>query len=388
MRFPHPVQPRRSRDALPPEAALTPERHTHRSRKSLLALLVAVLAIGVVAPSAFASSQSSTSLRGLRPGTSGPAVRHLQKMLAHLGYVVRADGQFGGHTANVVRSFRAATGLPRSARVTPKFLRMLRRAQYGGRGDRRWLGIRRLTLGAKGRDVKVLQKDLTALGYVAATDGELGPQTRASIRSFERAAGLRIDGVMSPKEARTLKRVVRKGSGGRSRLADPGRARRADADRRTGGTSAPAQATGQVVASAPPANGTIGADGLAIAPAGAPAAVVAIIAAGNQIAHKPYLYGGGHDSWQDSGYDCSGSVSFALHGAGLIDHADVVVRLPRLGRRRARASGSRSTAWTRTPTWSSRACASTPRRARAAARAGRPSRRSSAGYVAVHPPGL
>ncbi|MDX6570209.1 MAG: hypothetical protein QOH15_2787, partial [Gaiellales bacterium] len=60
---------------MPQEAALTPERHTHRSRKPLLALLVALVAIGVATPSAFASSQSSASLRGLRPGTSGPAVR-------------------------------------------------------------------------------------------------------------------------------------------------------------------------------------------------------------------------------------------------------------------------------------------------------------------------
>ena len=40
---------------------------------------------------------------------------------------------------------------------------------------------------------------------------------------------------------------------------------------------------------------------------------------GNKIASKPYSYGGGHGRWRDSGYDCSGSVSFALHGAGLLD---------------------------------------------------------------------
>ena len=40
---------------------------------------------------------------------------------------------------------------------------------------------------------------------------------------------------------------------------------------------------------------------------------------GNEIATKPYRYGGGHGRWRDSGYDCSGSVSFALHGAGLLD---------------------------------------------------------------------
>ena len=43
-----------------------------------------------------------------------------------------------------------------------------------------------------------------------------------------------------------------------------------------------------------------------------------MIAAGNEIATKPYKYGGGHGSWNDSGYDCSGSVSYALHGAGLV----------------------------------------------------------------------
>ena len=44
----------------------------------------------------------------------------------------------------------------------------------------------------------------------------------------------------------------------------------------------------------------------------------AIIAAGNRIAKKPYVFGGGHGKWNDVGYDCSGSVSYALHGAGLL----------------------------------------------------------------------
>lgn len=59
-------------------------------------------------------------------------------------------------------------------------------------------------------------------------------------------------------------------------------------------------------------------DGLAVAPASAPAEVVAVIRAANRIAHKPYRYGGGHGSWRDNGYDCSGSISFALHAAGLL----------------------------------------------------------------------
>jgi cell wall-associated NlpC family hydrolase len=59
--------------------------------------------------------------------------------------------------------------------------------------------------------------------------------------------------------------------------------------------------------------------GEAIAPANAPEVVAQIIEAGNRIATKPYLYGGGHGGWRDRGYDCSGSVSFALAGAGLLD---------------------------------------------------------------------
>jgi cell wall-associated NlpC family hydrolase len=82
--------------------------------------------------------------------------------------------------------------------------------------------------------------------------------------------------------------------------------------------TASGQPTGQI-APPPPAAGTLGTDGLAAAPAGAPAAIAAIIQAGNVIAHMPYRFGGGHQSWTDTGYDCSGSVSFALHGAGLLD---------------------------------------------------------------------
>jgi hypothetical protein len=43
-----------------------------------------------------------------------------------------------------------------------------------------------------------------------------------------------------------------------------------------------------------------------------------IIAAGNKIALKPYVWGGGHRSWRAKGYDCSGSVSYALRGAKLL----------------------------------------------------------------------
>ena len=60
-------------------------------------------------------------------------------------------------------------------------------------------------------------------------------------------------------------------------------------------------------------------DGTAQAPDNAPDVVKRVILAANQIAKFPYKWGGGHGAWRDTGYDCSGSVSFALAGAGLLD---------------------------------------------------------------------
>jgi hypothetical protein len=57
----------------------------------------------------------------------------------------------------------------------------------------------------------------------------------------------------------------------------------------------------------------------ALAPAGAPPQIVKAIAAANRITRKPYKWGGGHGRWRDSGYDCSGTVSYVLHAAGLLN---------------------------------------------------------------------
>jgi cell wall-associated NlpC family hydrolase len=58
--------------------------------------------------------------------------------------------------------------------------------------------------------------------------------------------------------------------------------------------------------------------GRAIAPSNAPPVVRKVIAAANRIRTKPYVWGGGHARWWDRGYDCSGAVSYALHGGNLI----------------------------------------------------------------------
>jgi cell wall-associated NlpC family hydrolase len=70
---------------------------------------------------------------------------------------------------------------------------------------------------------------------------------------------------------------------------------------------------------APPGKAKLTKRGVAIPPADAPPQVVAAINAGNQIRLMPYRWGGGHRSFYDTGYDCSGAVSYVLYGAGLIE---------------------------------------------------------------------
>jgi peptidoglycan hydrolase-like protein with peptidoglycan-binding domain len=151
-----------------------------------------------------------------------------------------------------------------------------------------------LRSGMKGHDVRVLQDYLTKAGFETGVDGQFGGGTKRSVKEFERAAGLKANGVLAAADIAALRRTVEGGGAGlRSMAAAP----------------------------APTEKATIGPDGKAVAPASAPAAVQQIIAAANVIEGMPYKYGGGHGDFEDSGYDCSGSVSYALHGAGLLDDA-------------------------------------------------------------------
>jgi cell wall-associated NlpC family hydrolase len=85
------------------------------------------------------------------------------------------------------------------------------------------------------------------------------------------------------------------------------------------------QASGAIQGKNPASGGSNAVDkavalgnGVALPPLEAPEAVKQIIEAGNGIARTPYKWGGGHGKWQDTGYDCSGSVSFVLAAAGLL----------------------------------------------------------------------
>ncbi|HZV75632.1 MAG TPA: peptidoglycan-binding domain-containing protein [Conexibacter sp.] len=151
-----------------------------------------------------------------------------------------------------------------------------------------------LSRGARGPAVRALQRLLTRAGLPTPLAGVFGPQTERNVKRFQRRLRVRANGVVT---ARTLAAL-----------------QRAAATRAT-----PAPAPAPPAAGDPPGLATLRDDGTASPPAGAPAEVAAVIAAGNVIASLPYRWGGGHRAWEDVGYDCSGSVGYALHGGGLLD---------------------------------------------------------------------
>jgi peptidoglycan hydrolase-like protein with peptidoglycan-binding domain len=151
-----------------------------------------------------------------------------------------------------------------------------------------------LRTGASGHDVRVLQSWLDKLGFSTSVDGQFGRNTRWNLRRWEQKERLQVDGRMSVDDARLM----------RNRM-----------DARY-----PARQTNGTTGTTPGSKAQLDADGLhAIAPADAPAEVQAAIAAANKIVGRPYKYGGGHGRWEDSGYDCSGTVSYALRAAGMLN---------------------------------------------------------------------
>lgn len=117
-------------------------------------------------------------------------------------------------------------------------------------------------------------------------DGEFGPETEKAIRHFQAEHGLSTDGVAGPETWSAL------GYHGMKELKPPPAAlpHRQSSSAASGG--AESSATQSIVQR--------------------------VIDAANEIATRPYVWGGGHGSFQSYGYDCSGSVSYALHGGGLL----------------------------------------------------------------------
>jgi peptidoglycan hydrolase-like protein with peptidoglycan-binding domain len=154
-------------------------------------------------------------------------------------------------------------------------------------GDSRHLGDRVLRQGMHGHDVRVLQAYLSDAGFGTPVDGAFGAGTKRNVIAFQRSRSMTASGVVTFAVSQALR-----------------------------------QAVAAVKASPSTGKTQINPDGTATAPSGAPAAVTQMVAAANRIIDKPYAVGGGHGSWNDSAYDCSGAVSYALHGAGLLNSPD------------------------------------------------------------------
>jgi cell wall-associated NlpC family hydrolase len=279
---------------------------------------------------------AAAGAKPLKRGSRGVHVQRVQRIVG-----VTADGNFGKGTKRAVERWQRRHGLTADGVVGPATWAAMKRAARASRGHHRRHHHRRRAANVSHRAAVIaLQRRLGV-----AADGVFGPGTQAAVKHFQRSHGLTADGVVGPATWRAL------GYGGRTQLLKRGHVHRHHA---RGG-------------------------GLAI--------VRRVIRAGNRIARMPYKYGGGHGSFSDSGYDCSGSVSYALHGGGLLSspldssqlesygaagqgrwitiyanpgHAYMVVRGRRFDTSGQYRTGSR---------W-------------------QPDDRSSAGYVVRHPPGL
>jgi cell wall-associated NlpC family hydrolase len=285
--------------------------------------MVAVLA----ALALLAPAAAAQSTKPLKRGSHGARVAQVQRWLG-----LTPDRIFGPATKRAVKRFQRRHGLTVDGVVGPATWRALRRAAHAGSSGRHSGGhISRRAA------VRQLQR---ALGITV--DGVFGPATKAAVKRFQRAHGLAADGIVGPATWSAL------GHRGRTIVL-----------KRRGGTHR----------------------------AGGGSIVARVIAAANRIATTPYKYGGGHASFSDSGYDCSGSVSYALHGGGLLSSPLDSTALMSWGRA---GRGRRITVYANSGhaymvidgrRFDTTGRASTGTR-------WQPDGRSSAGYVARHPAGL
>ena len=226
-------------------------------------------------PSGVAGPSAPSAQRLLTRGSEGADVAVVQRALG-----IGADGVYGPGTAAAVQSFQASHGLVVDDIVGPY--------------TRGALGLGSTVTASASSAVASVQR---ALGVSA--DGVVGPQTQQAIVSFQAQHGLATDGVVGPATAAAL------------------------------GIGSLSESVGHPVTAAAPA-ATQSAPAVQATPtpqqrpapqttqSGSTSGIQRMISAGNQIATRPYVYGGGHGSWKSAGYDCSGSVSYVLHNAGLL----------------------------------------------------------------------
>jgi hypothetical protein len=212
---------------------------------------------GVLAAFVVAALLLSPAAAQAKPLKRGAEGPRVVQLQRWLG--IGADGIFGPGTRRAVKRFQRAHGLAADGIVGPVTWSALK----GSRARKASTG------GGKRSAVVLLQRELGI-----SADGIFGPGTEAAVKSFQSSHGLTADGIVGPATWSAL------GHAGRSTIL-----------KRRGS----------------------GSPGLDV--------VARVVRAANRIQSKPYKYGGGHGRWNDSGYDCSGSVSYALHGGRLLSSA-------------------------------------------------------------------
>jgi Putative peptidoglycan binding domain len=232
-----------------------------RSRHVLVSLLAAT---AISLPAAGAADA-----KPLKKGSHGVRVKVLQRDLG----LSPADGVFGKGTYKAVRRFQRRHGLTVDGIVGTVTWRLVHSSRRATSASRSGGGKSRGSSRGRGSSVKLLQR---RLGIGA--DGVFGPGTARAVKSFQRKHGLTADGIVGPGTWQALgvrgSHPVLK----RSRIGGGG----------GGGV-------------------TVARHVILLRRA---------VAAANRIQFKPYIYGGGHGSFRAAGYDCSGTVSYVLHGMG------------------------------------------------------------------------
>ena len=317
---------------------------------------------------ASSGSEPATTTEHTIAITSESQGRQVEMLQEALG--ISADGVYGPETEEAVRNFQSAHGLAVDGIVGPATLAALR----GHSAHAASSGVRRdavnFTPSAEGEGsgdaVSRLQSALDL-----PTDGVFGPETEAAVKRLQARHGLSVDGVVGPAtwgvlgvsgeetltppaSARTVSHPgahtatvadTESGEGEEGASGDPvsrlQSALHLSADGNFGpeteaavkrlqarhgltvdGVVGPATWSVLGIKSQetlnPPHSALSGSSSHESSAGGSSSVVARVIAAGDEIATRPYVYGGGHGSFQSTGYDCSGSVSYALHGGGLL----------------------------------------------------------------------
>jgi peptidoglycan hydrolase-like protein with peptidoglycan-binding domain len=254
--------------------------------------------------SAEVSTESSvkrlqSALRLAVDGNFGPeteaAIRRLQ---ARHGLTV--DGVVGPATWSVIGVHGQGTLTPPASALPKHHTRHHAKAAVAGSSEASSEGGSESSPEGgvvSGNAVERLQKALKM-----TPDGEFGPATEAAVRRLQARHGLNPDGVVGPETWAAL------GIHSESTLTP----------------SASVRASSE-------SSGSSSSSGSSGSSSGGSGVIARIIAAGDEIATRPYVWGGGHGSFISNGYDCSGSVSYALHGAGLLSSPEASGELESYG---------------------------------------------------------